>query len=209
MPLPDSSGTGFPLTTRSEYDFFSLAIEVVILTLKWISFASCPTTLSLMYSELASPSALAFCSCTSTWRTSGYPHGVRDRLIRVLTLSDMLSGRDKVVTGSREVRESGSAVSGLTESATTSKERERDERRRPRESQRQRERQRWRRGAIPHFVLLLPHLPGHRPAAPHLFARPALLKNPYSCDSHFRSVMRVKCLTDVTSSPAPQGEHLH
>ena len=40
--------TGTP--TRSEYDFFNFPICVVILTRKWISLESCPTTFNLMYS---------------------------------------------------------------------------------------------------------------------------------------------------------------
>ena len=87
--------TGLPLTTRSEYDFFSFAIEVVILTLKWISFASCPTTFSLMYSEFASPSALAFCSCMFHGQ-SGHPHETRPAF-QELTLSDMVSNDARVL----------------------------------------------------------------------------------------------------------------
>ena len=44
--LRDDTGT----PTRSEYDFFSFPICVVIFTLKWISFESWPTTFNLMYS---------------------------------------------------------------------------------------------------------------------------------------------------------------
>ena len=40
--------TGTP--TRSEYDFFNFPIWVVILTRKWISFESWPTTFNLIYS---------------------------------------------------------------------------------------------------------------------------------------------------------------